>query len=194
MCDVGRRSEKLTALEELDEDVGVPLDPLVLNGRHLGHCMIPIHANLETEWLVAVKPAKSARHTFASWSSQRSYTALMASSSRSGKSLKKTCIWPAAYDLRRGWLELVSAMSSWKASLRCTSTGSGQGMDGTCTRLTARPAANGLAARSTITLTYFSRSCMLEDAMLVCLEGCPEYPWSPTETVGKLHKPSRKDQ
>jgi len=57
-----------------------------------------------------------------------------------------------------------------------TSTGSGQGMDATCTRLTARPAANGLAARSTITLTYFSRSCMLEDAMLVCFEGCPEYP------------------
>lgn len=38
--------KKLTALEELDEDVGVPLDPLALDGRYLRHGMVSVHAHL----------------------------------------------------------------------------------------------------------------------------------------------------
>ena len=49
---------KLTALEELYEDVGVPFHPFVLGRRHLRYCLVPVHANLGTETSGPVEPAK----------------------------------------------------------------------------------------------------------------------------------------
>src|SRR6266853_5237805 len=57
--------------------------------------------------------------TFRSWSSQRSYIALMASSSRSGNALKNFATFTAARRLRGAWGEWESLMAWTNASLLC---------------------------------------------------------------------------